>query len=64
MVILFVEGEVLAERINPRAEKRNLNLRRAGILPVKMKLLDPLLFPGKILRHASTPLSIFNRISC
>jgi hypothetical protein len=62
MVILFVEGEVLAERINPRAEKGNLDLRRAGILPVKVKLLDPLLFPGKILRHTSTPLSILNRI--
>jgi hypothetical protein len=64
MVILFVDGEVLAERINPRAEKGNLDLRRARIPPVKVKLLYPLLFPGEILRHAPTPLSILNRILC
>jgi hypothetical protein len=60
MVILLVEGEVLAERINPRAEKGDLDLRRTGIPPVKVKLLNPLLFSGKIFRHASTPLSIFS----
>jgi hypothetical protein len=57
VVILLVEGQVLAEGINPRTQKGNLDLWRAGILVVSMKFFDPLLFLSQLPCHTSTPLS-------
>lgn len=57
MGILLMKGQVLAERLNPRAQKGNLDLWRAGILLMKVKFFNPVLFWGKTPRHASTPFS-------
>jgi len=57
VVILLVEGQVLTEGVNPRTQKGNLDLWRASILLMSVKIFDPFLFPGNFLCHTSTPLS-------
>lgn len=55
MVVLLVEGQVLAQRFDPCAQQGDLDFRRAGILLMKVVFFDDLLFSGQILRHDPCP---------